>query len=89
MLVLPTKSGKGSVYKSEEAWNLAVHSFSLGTFFQAQPTLNGITRSGQDLIQVGETMRDAPKGVARMAAFKRYAEIREEIQDEAHGNRQR
>ena len=37
----------------------------------------------EELIQVGETMRDAPKGVARMAAFKRYAEVREEIQEEA------
>ena len=47
------------------------------------PSLNGITSLLQDLIRVGETMRDAPKGVERMNAFRRYSEIRQEIRDEA------
>ena len=28
-------------------------------------------------------MRDAPKGIERMNAFRRYSEIRQEIRDEA------
>ena len=47
------------------------------------PSLSGITSLLHDLIRVGETMRDAPKGIERMNAFRRYSEIRQEIRDEA------
>ena len=47
------------------------------------PSLNGITSLLEDLIRVGETLRDAPKGIERLNAFKRYSEIRQEIRDEA------
>lgn len=47
------------------------------------PTLVGITSLLKDLISIGETMRDAPKGIERMNAFRRYSEIRQDIRDEA------
>ena len=47
------------------------------------PALKGITAQVKELIAVGETMRDAPKGVERVNAFRRYSEVRQNIRDEA------
>ena len=47
------------------------------------PSLTGITALVKDLISIGETMRDAPKGKERLNAFRRYSEIRQDIRDEA------
>jgi hypothetical protein len=47
------------------------------------PSLVGITALLKDLISIGETMRDAPKGIERVNAFRRYSEIRQDIRDEA------
>ena len=47
------------------------------------PSLTGITALVKDLISIGETMRDAPKGKERLNAFQRYSEIRQDIRDEA------
>jgi len=47
------------------------------------PSLKGISNLVQRLIECGETMRDEPKGPVRIKAFQRYAELRQEIRDEA------
>ena len=67
--------------KKRGAWRIIQSDLELSS--KHNPTLRRMSALVEELIQVGETMRDAPKGVARMAAFKRYAEVREEIQEEA------
>tara|TARA_R100001460_G_scaffold19953_1_gene41326 strand:- start:12300 stop:13499 length:1200 start_codon:yes stop_codon:yes gene_type:complete len=67
--------------KKRGAWRIIQSDLQLSA--KHNPTLQTMSALVQELIQVGETMRDAPKGVARMAAFKRYASVREEIQEEA------
>ena len=67
--------------KKRGAWRIIQSDLELSA--KHNPVLRRMSALVGELIQIGETMRDAPKGVARMAAFKRYAEVREEIQEEA------
>jgi hypothetical protein len=47
------------------------------------PQLKGIHGLITSLIKIGQTMRDAPKGVERVNAFEQYTQIREEIREES------
>jgi len=67
--------------KKRGSWQVIASDLSLSAAHN--PLLLPITKLCRDLIKVGNRMKSLPQGVDRLREFEKYAEIREDIRDEA------
>lgn len=67
--------------KKRGSWQIAASDLILSATHN--PALKPISNLVEELIKTGERMRDEPKGPARIQAFKRYSDLRDEIREEA------
>lgn len=67
--------------KKRGSWQIIAKDISLSAVHN--PLLSTMAKLCDDLLKVGELMRDPTSGSVRMAAFQRYSDIRQEITEEA------
>jgi len=67
--------------KKRGTWQIIAQDISLAA--KHNPMLVDMAKLCEDLLKVGELMRDPSSGSVRAAAFQRYTDVRQDIADEA------